>query len=185
MQVSAKLNNLRRSPRKVRLVAGMIKNLEVAEAQNQLKFLVKGSSGAISKLLASAISNAENNFGLDKDNLRIKDVVVNERPKLKRWLPRAHGRASLILKKTCSVEIVLEEIVEGKNRKKIAKPKVEEAKVQKVAEKKEAKKEGAEEIKEEKKELAKEREEKEFLDKKKAKSDSKGFLKRVFRRKSM
>src|SRR4030042_5252637 len=100
MEVKASLNNLRRSPRKVRLVADLVRGLDVRNAQNQLDFLVKGSSSEFENLLQGAIANAENNFGLSKDNLYIKDVIVNEGAKLKRWLPRAHGRASLILKRT-------------------------------------------------------------------------------------
>ena len=183
MQVSAKLDNLRRSPRKTRLVAVLLRGLDVSDAENQLKFLVKGSAPSYQKLLKSAVANAENNFGLDKDNLFIKDIVVNEGPKFKRWLPRAYGRASLILKKTSIIEIILEEKVEGKNRKKIEKKhEIKDVKPEKL-EKKE--KEGAEEAKEEKKEAVKEREIKEFMDDKKKAAESKGFLKKVFRRKSM
>ena len=195
MQVSAKLNNFRKSPRKVRLVASMLKGLSVKEAQNQLKFIVKGSTPNFEKLLKSAASNAENNFGWDKENLFIKDVVVNEGAKLKRWLPRAYGRASLILKRTCNIEIVVAEVVPGKGRKKVAKQEIKEVKGKPETAKKE--KEKTEETKEEKKpdrivtrsgaggELIKERAEKEFIDEKKKAEKSKGFLKRVFRRKSM
>jgi len=183
MQVSAKLNNFRKSPRKVRLVAGLLKGLSAQDAKNQLKFIVKGSTPNFEKLLKSAISNAENNFGLDKDNLFVKDVVVNEGAKLKRWLPRAYGRASLILKRTSNIEIILEEKVEGKGRKKIEKKQeIKDVKEKPEIAKKE--KEKTEEIEEEKKEIVKEREEKEFIDEKKKAEKSKGFLKRVFRRKS-
>ena len=79
MQVSAKLNNYRRSPRKVRLVARRASSgLDVGEAENQLNFLIKGSAPDFEKLLKSAVSNAENNFGLDKDNLYIKEIIVDE-----------------------------------------------------------------------------------------------------------
>jgi large subunit ribosomal protein L22 len=178
--VSAKLKNLRKSPRKVRLVANLLKGLDAGGAQNQLKFLVKGSAGHFEKLLSSAVANAENNFGLDKDNLYIKDIVVNEGSKLKRWLPRAHGRASLILKRTSNIEIILDEKVKGKGRKKVEKQEIKDVKAKEVEEKI-----GTEEIKEEKKEIIKEKEEKEFVDEKKKIGESKSFLKRVFRRKSM
>jgi large subunit ribosomal protein L22 len=177
MQVSAKLKNLRKSPRKVRIVSGMLKGLEVKKAQSQLKFLVKGSVPFLEKLLASAVANSENNFGLDKDNLYIKDIVVNEGSKLKRWLPRAHGRASLLLKRTSNVEIIIDEIVKGKGRKKVAKQEIKDVKKDEV--KKEIDKD---DLKEEKKEILKE---KEFVDEKKKITESKGFLKRVFRRKSI
>lgn len=190
MQVSAKLNNFRKSPRKVRLVATMLKGLSAKEAQNQLKFIVKGSTLNFEKLLKSAVSNAENNYGWNKENLLIKDVIVNEGAKLKRWLPRAYGRASLILKRTCSIEIVVAEIVPGKDRKKVVKQEIKEVKAEDLK-----KKDG--ENKKEKKpariaaqtvaegEIVKERVEKEFIDDKKKAESSKGFLKRVFRRKSM
>jgi large subunit ribosomal protein L22 len=196
MQVSAKLKNLRKSPRKVRLVSDSLKGLDVAVAESQLKFLVKGSVPYFEKLLASAVANAENNFGLDKDNLYIKDVVVNEGQKLKRWLPRAYGRASLLLKRTSTVEIVLDERVQGKGRKKVKKQEIKDVSaVKAVSDKKVSA--GKEELKEEKKEEIKEREsariatqsvaggEKEFTDEKKKAGESKGFLKKVFRRKSM
>ena len=183
MEVKAQLNNLRRSPRKIRLVARMLCGLDVKEAENQLKFLMKGSTPNFEKLLKSAISNAENNFGLSKDNLYIKDIVVNEGTKLKRWLPRAYGRASLILKRTSHIEMILAEKVEGKGRKKLEKkPEIKDVKPEEIKKKEEK---GEEEIREEKKEIIKEREEKEFMDEKKKLEGARGFLRRVFRRKSM
>lgn len=182
MEVKARLNNLRRSPRKVRLVADLIRGLDVKDAQNQLEFLVKGSSSEFEKLLKGAIANAENNFGLSKDNLYVKDVIVNEGTKLKRWLPRAHGRASLILKRTSHIEMILAEKVEGKDRKKVEKQVIKDVKAEEVKKKEEK---GGEEVKEEKKEEIRGKEEKEFIDEKKRAEGKQGFLKRVFRRKSM
>jgi len=180
MKVTAKLNNLRKSPRKVRLVAALLEGLDVSKAESQLRFLAKGSAPQFEKLLASAVSNAENNFGLDKDNLYIKDIIVNEGGKLKRWLPRAHGRASLLLKRTSHIELVLEERVEGKGRKEVKKQEIKDVKKTEMSKKAEKK-----ELEEEKKEIIKEKEEKEFADEKKKAAESKGFLKRVFRRKNM
>ena len=184
MLVSAKLKSLRKSPRKVRLVSSALKGMDVEKAQSQLKFLVKGSVPFFEKLLKSAVANAETNFGLDKNNLYIKDIVVNEKTKMKRWLPRAHGRASLLLKRTCSVEIVLDEKVKGKGRKKVVKQEIKDVKKTDVPSSAKASA-GKEEKEEEKKEIIKEREDKEFVDEKKKAAESKGFLKRVFRRKSM
>jgi len=192
MKISAKLDNLRKSPRKIRLVASLIKCLDVGRAEQQLKFLVKGSAPHFEKLLKSAIANAENNSGLDRDNLYIKDIIVDEGKKLKRWLPRAHGRASLLLKRTSHIEIVLDERVKGKGRKKVEKQEIKDIKKSEIEEGV-----GKEELKEEKKpariatrsvaggEVIKEKETKEFVDEKKKAAESKGFLKRVFRRKSM
>lgn len=180
MIVSAKLKSLRKSPRKVRLVSNMLKGLDVEKAQSQLKFLVKGSVPYFEKLLASAIANAENNFGFDKDNLYIKDIVVNEGTKMKRWLPRAHGRASLLLKRTCSVELILDEKVQGKGRKKVAKQEIKDIKKTEVPA--DAK---APTVAKAMAGKPADKEEKEFVDEKKKAAESKGFLKRVFRRKSM
>jgi len=173
MKISAKLDNLRKSPRKIRLVASLIKGLDIGRAEQQLKFLVKGSAPHFEKLLKSAVANAENNSGLDRDNLYIKDVIVDEGKKLKRWLPRAHGRASLLLKRTSHIEIVLDERVKGKGRKKVEKQEIKDMKKAEIEESVG------------KEELIKEKETKEFSDEKKKAAESKGFLKRVFRRKSM
>ncbi len=117
MKVSAKLKNLHISPRKVRLVAQLIKGLDVNEAFSQLESTVKRSSSIFEKLLKSAIANAENNWGLDRDNLYVWDVQVGEGYKMKRWLPRAYGRATPILKRASHITLILEEKIEGKNRK--------------------------------------------------------------------
>lgn len=113
MQITAQLNNLRIAPRKVRLVIGLIKGKDVKVAQQQLNFLVKRSSAPLSKLLQSALQNAENNFGLLKDNLVVKDIIVNEGVKLKRFRPKAMRQAGPIQKKTSRIKIVLEEKVPG------------------------------------------------------------------------
>ncbi len=113
MQVTAQLNNLRISPRKVRLVSGLIKGMDVTVAKYQLDHLVKKSSGPIQKLLDSAMANAQSNFNLVKDNLYIKDILVNEGTKLKRYRPKGFGSVSPIEKKTSHIKIVLEEKVPG------------------------------------------------------------------------
>lgn len=118
MIVTAQLNFLRIAPRKVRLVAKSLKGLPVARAEAQLNFIVKKSSGHLAKLLKSAVSNAENNFGLVKENLIIKDLVVNEGIKIKRFMPRAMGQAGMIQKKSSHIKIVLEEKIPGLKAKK-------------------------------------------------------------------
>ena len=133
MKVTAKLKNLRTSPRKVRLVANLIKGMDVKTALVQLEQVIKKSGLDFEKLLKSAIANGENNFGLDSNNLFISDLRVGEGPKLKRWLPRAHGRATLLLKRTSIIDLVLEEKVEGKNRK--TKEQMEKERKQREAEK--------------------------------------------------
>lgn len=117
MKVTATLKNLRTSPRKVRLVTNLVKGMDTNVALTQLAHTVKKTSADVEKLLKSAIANAENNFGLDRNNLYVSDIQVGEGPKLKRWLPRAHGRATLLLKRTSKIFVTLEEKIEGKNRK--------------------------------------------------------------------
>lgn len=109
MQVKASLKNLRISPRKVRLLANLVKGMNVNEAKTQLKFSNKKSSEPLLKLLESAVANAQNNFKLKNDNLYISKLLVNSRPMLKRWKPRAMGRASAIRKRVSSVIIELSE----------------------------------------------------------------------------
>ncbi len=109
MEVKAQLKYYRVAPRKVRLVTDVIRGIGVKSAIGQLKNLSKKSATDILKLLDSAIANATNNFSLDKDNLFIKKIFVNQGPALKRWMPRAHGRAGRILKFTSHITIILDE----------------------------------------------------------------------------
>ncbi len=113
MQITAQLKNLRITPRKVRLISGLIKGMDAAAAKSQLDHLVKKSSRPMSKLLDSAVANARNNFGLVKDNLFVKDVIVDEGMKLKRFRPKGFGSTSPILKRTSRIRIILEEKVPG------------------------------------------------------------------------
>lgn len=110
MQVSAKLKNLRVSQRKTRLVADLVRGKDIQTAKVQLQFSTKKTSENILCLLNSAVANAKNNFNLDENNLFISSIIVEEGPTLKRWMPRAMGRASAIRKRTCSVIITLDEI---------------------------------------------------------------------------
>ena len=126
MEVTAQLKNLRIAPRKVRLVSGLIKGLDAAIAKGQLDHLVKKSSRPISKLLDSAIANAHNNFGLVKENLFVKDIIVNEGIRLKRFRPKGFGMTSPIQKKTSHIKIVLGEKVPGL---KLTKQQIEERKI--------------------------------------------------------
>ncbi|OGN12820.1 MAG: 50S ribosomal protein L22 [Candidatus Yanofskybacteria bacterium RIFCSPHIGHO2_02_FULL_43_15c] len=118
MQVTAQLNYLRIAPRKVRLVGMALKGMPVEKAQAELSFRIKRSAVPLAKLLKSAISNAENNFGLVKENLFIKNVIVNEGVKIKRYMPRAMGQAGMIQKKSSHIKIILEEKVPGLKMKK-------------------------------------------------------------------
>ena len=117
--VIAKLRYLRIAPRKVRLVADLIRGKTVEEAQTILSFATKKAAQPLLKLLNSAIANAKHNFQLDPTNLYISKILVDEGPKYKRWMPRARGAVSEIQKKTSHVTLVLDEIT--KKPKKIKK----------------------------------------------------------------
>jgi len=113
MQVTAKLRHLRIAPRKVRLVAEVIRGLDVEAAEKQLGFINKRAARPMLKLLNSAVANGVNNFKLKKDNLFISELRVDEGPTLKRWTPRAFGRASAIHKRTSHITIILDERVKS------------------------------------------------------------------------
>lgn len=126
MEVKASLNQLRIAPRKVRLVASLVRGMEVNKALNQLKFIGKESGRPLAKLIVSAIANAEHNYDLDKNNLFIKTIYVDGGQTLKRWMPKAHGRATPIRKRTSHINLVLAEIVEsgkkGPKKQKVEAP---------------------------------------------------------------
>ena len=110
MEVKAKVKFIRMSPIKMRLVTNLIKKMPVAKALDQLQFINKLAARPVAKLIESAIANAEHNFELAKDNLFIKEITVNQGPTLKRWAPKAHGRATPIRKRTSHVNLILGEI---------------------------------------------------------------------------
>lgn len=108
MQVTAKLNYLRIAPRKVRLLARELKGMDVALAQDRLHYLAKRAQKPLAKLLDSAVANARHNFGLAKEVLWIKDIVVNEGLKLKRYRAKGFGLSMPIQKKTSQITLVLQ-----------------------------------------------------------------------------
>lgn len=144
MPVTAKLRHLRIAPRKVRLVADLIRGKSVKEAQDILHFAVKRAALPFLKLLKSVVSNAENNFQLEEKELYISKVLVDEGPRLKRWLARARGKANEIQKKTSHITMVLDEFI--KKPKEVKKEEVEKLKkverVEEYSKIKEAPKEG-------------------------------------------
>lgn len=109
MEVKAILNRYRKSDRKVREATKILKGMEISVALDQLYSFRKGCAGDLIKLIKSAVANAKNNFNLDESDLFIKEIRISSRPTMKRWMPRAYGRAAQILKRTCSVEIILDE----------------------------------------------------------------------------
>jgi large subunit ribosomal protein L22 len=106
--IKAQLNGLRISPRKVRLVVGLLKRKSVEVALDQLANMSKRPSPALAKLLNSAAANAQSAYKLDRDTLFIKEIFVDEGVKLKRYRPKGFGRANPIEKKTSRISVVLE-----------------------------------------------------------------------------
>ena len=105
MEVTAKLKGAPMSAQKARLVADMVRNMNVSKALDVLKFTPKKGAHVILKLLESAIANAENNNGADIDELKVGMICVDEAATLKRISPRAKGRANRICKRTCHITI--------------------------------------------------------------------------------
>ena len=174
---TAKLRYLQLAPRKVRLAATMLKGLSVNEAEAQLLVNPQRANIALLKLLRSAVSSAKQNAKLNPENLFIKEIRVDGGPMLKRYMPRAMGRATPIQKKSSHIILVLAEAEKLKSaRFKIVKPeriskrekaeKVKETKREKEMEKAKAPEHG---IKHEIKKPA----------------EKPGFMRRIFRRKTI
>ncbi len=113
MEVKAKAKHIRMSPRKVRLVADIARGLAVKDAINQLRFTGKKAVLPVKKLIESAIASAENNYELKQDNLFVKEIRVDEGATMKRWKPRARGRATPIRKRTSHINLILGELVDS------------------------------------------------------------------------
>jgi len=103
---------VRGSPYKLNLVAGLIRGRKASEALNILQFSTKGMAPDVRKVLASAIANAENNHNLDVDALVVKEASVGKAIVMKRFTPRARGRASAIVKPFSRIRIVVRELGE-------------------------------------------------------------------------
>ena len=108
MRVSATAKYIRRSTRKTRLVTAAIIGRPVEEADAILRFMPQGAARDVAKVLRSAAANAENNHDLSPDELIVVDAIANEGPTLKRWRPRAQGRAFPIHKPMTHITVVVE-----------------------------------------------------------------------------
>lgn len=109
VEIKAQLNNLRIAPRKVRLVVDAIRGKSYATANAHLRFIAKKPADPLLKLLKSAFATAQLNKDLDISRLYVKNIEVNEGPVLKRFMPRAMGRAFMIKKRTSHIKLVLAE----------------------------------------------------------------------------
>jgi large subunit ribosomal protein L22 len=117
----ARATHVRVTPMKARRVIDLIRDLPAGEALSILKFAPQAASEPVAKVVASAIANAENNFSLDPDTLVISRAFVDEGPTLKRFRPRAQGRAYRIRKRTSHITIEVESVespVRAKGRSK-------------------------------------------------------------------
>lgn len=181
---TVKLRHLRIAPRKVRLVAHMIKNLSASEAQAQLMLHATRSAEPILKLLKAAVDSAKNKK-MNVEKLVISEIRVDKGPIQKRWIPRAMGRGTPIHKNTSHIILTLQEsektkpsrfVIEEKKLKKERKEKREEKQSSQPKQKQPAARVTPEKEKEPevKREASKE-----------AKSQRRGFIRRIFRRKSI
>ena len=109
MEVSATAKYLPVSARKVRLVLDQLPGKRIEEAMVMLRFLPTPHARLVAKVLHSAAANAENNYSLDRDELRVKRAFAGEGRTLKRWKAKARGRAAPILRRTSHVTVILED----------------------------------------------------------------------------
>lgn len=121
MKVQATLTNLRISPRKTRLVTRTLVGSSVDEALLQLRKQTKKASSPIAKLIESAIANAEHNHKLVRRDLIVDDIRVGDGMRLKRWLPRAFGRATPLVRRGCNVTVIVTSLTTPPEVKKIEK----------------------------------------------------------------
>lgn len=107
MEVKAVEKYIRISPKKARLVADIVRGQKAVAALATLKFMPKKAAKIIYKALSSAVANATNNAGLDKDSLVITKITVDKGPSLKRFRPRSRGMASALLKRTSHITVIV------------------------------------------------------------------------------
>ena len=107
MKAHAHARFIRQSPSKVRRVLDLVRGLPVTEARGVLRFTQRRATAPISKTLESAVANASHNYALDPEDLVVVEAFADEGPTLKRYRPRARGRATQILKRTSHITIVV------------------------------------------------------------------------------
>jgi large subunit ribosomal protein L22 len=176
MEIKVKTKFIRFSSKKLRLVANLIRGAQVDVALNQLKFLNKKGAEPVAKLLKSGIASAENDFELSKDNLFVKEIRIDEAGMLKRWTPKAHGSATPIRRRMSHINITVGELkdsgVKAARKKEVEAPISLEEMV----------KEGDKTVKKETgKDIKKESAGKDL---KKEGASKKGFVNKMFQRKS-
>ena len=105
--MKATLSNYSQSPRKVRLLADLVRGKKIPQALSELSFVAKRAAKPVKDLIESAVANAVNNNGLDKDGLFIKEIRVDKGYIMKRWRARARGRAAPIRHRTSHINVLL------------------------------------------------------------------------------
>lgn len=109
MEAKATAKYVRVSPRKAGQICDLVRGKNVDEALAILKFTPRGAAADIAKVVKSAKANAENNHEMNAENLYIESIVANQGPTIKRFMPRAQGRATMIRKRTSHIEVVVKE----------------------------------------------------------------------------
>jgi large subunit ribosomal protein L22 len=107
MKAHAQAKFIRQSPFKVRRVLDLVRGLPVQEARHVLDLTERRATDYVRKVLDSAVANAEHNLALDADELFVSEAFADEGPTLKRWRPRARGRATKIMKRTSHITVVV------------------------------------------------------------------------------
>ena len=110
----ARARFVRMSPMKVRRVVDLVRGMPVGQAVTTLRFAEQKASGPVAKLIESAVANAENNFDLDPSTLVVSTITVDEGPTMKRFQPRAQGRAYRIRKRTSHITVEVTSVPDGK-----------------------------------------------------------------------
>ncbi len=109
MEAKAIARYVRIAPRKAQVVVDLVRGKKVDEALAILKYTPKAGAPIVEKVLKSAIANAENNYGMDVDSLYISEIYANQGPTMRRYRPRAQGRATTIRKRTSHIGVVVKE----------------------------------------------------------------------------
>ncbi|MFA4874886.1 MAG: 50S ribosomal protein L22 [bacterium] len=109
MSANARVRMLRITPRKVRAVADEVRGKGVQAAIDYLTFCRKRAALPLLKLIKSAVANADRKGGMDVDSLYIKELLIDQGPTMKRWMPRARGSATPVLKRSCKISMTLDE----------------------------------------------------------------------------
>jgi large subunit ribosomal protein L22 len=122
MEVTARAKFVRRTPRKARLLADAVRGMGVAEALAYLEFSPRHAATDVAKVIKSAAANAEHNFNLNRDDLYLKNILVDEGPTMKRIRPVSRGMAHQYFHRLCHITAIVEERAEPEPRRRVRRP---------------------------------------------------------------